>query len=34
VLILEHAGVTNAKALRGGLKEWIARGYPTTSGAQ
>jgi rhodanese-related sulfurtransferase len=34
VLILQHAGVTNASALRGGLREWIERGYPTASGSE
>jgi len=32
VLVLNHAGITNAKALRGGLRAWIDRGYPTASG--
>jgi len=34
VLILQHAGITNASALRGGLHAWTAKGYPTANGAQ
>jgi len=34
VLILQHAGIANASALRGGLREWIARSYPTTNGSE
>jgi len=32
VQILQHAGVQNAKVLRGGLQEWTRLGYPTASG--
>jgi rhodanese-related sulfurtransferase len=32
VLVLQHAGIMNAKALRGGFHEWERRGYPTASG--
>ena len=34
MLVLQHAGITNAKALRGGFREWVRRGYPTASGAK
>jgi rhodanese-related sulfurtransferase len=32
VLVLQQAGITNAKALRGGFRAWMDRGYPTASG--
>jgi len=34
VLVLQHAGIANAKALRGGFRAWMDRGYPTASGQQ
>jgi rhodanese-related sulfurtransferase len=32
VLVLQHAGITDAKALRGGFHAWQQRGYPAASG--
>jgi rhodanese-related sulfurtransferase len=34
VLVLQHSGITNASALRGGFKEWERLGYPMASGAK
>jgi len=34
VQILRHAGVQDAKVLRGGLQEWTRLGYPTSSGTK
>lgn len=34
VLILAHAGIANASALKGGFQEWQARGFPTKSGKE
>ena len=32
MLVLQHAGIVDAKALRGGFRAWIDRGYPTATG--
>ena len=34
VQILQHAGVQNARVLRGGLQEWTRLGFPTSSGTK